>query len=24
LEKAREALLLVLDGRIDQAMTAFN
>ncbi|MCJ7644001.1 MAG: aminoacyl-tRNA hydrolase [Candidatus Aminicenantes bacterium] len=24
LDKAREALLLVLDGRIDQAMTAFN
>ena len=24
LEKAREALLLVLDGRIDEAMTAFN
>jgi len=24
LDKAREALLLILDGRIDQAMTAFN
>jgi PTH1 family peptidyl-tRNA hydrolase len=24
LDKAREALLLVLEGRIDQAMTAFN